>query len=54
MNNTHPHYVEFIRKPVYAAMGLLAQLGNKILFSKQSDEKSHFNVLGTSFSQNNK
>ncbi|CAL1537818.1 unnamed protein product [Lymnaea stagnalis] len=29
MNQTHPHYVTFVRKPVYMVMGLLALLGDR-------------------------
>lgn len=34
MNNTEPHHVQFIRKPVYSAMGLLSYLGETQLAVK--------------------
>lgn len=31
MNNTQPAHVQFFKKPVYIAMGLLSLLGNYVI-----------------------
>jgi hypothetical protein len=50
MNNTRPHFTQFVRKPGFAVMGLLAKLGDKLLDVKSSaTSNSTFNIIATAY-----
>ena len=45
VNNTHPKFVEFVKKPVYSTFGLLSQLCRNILHSEVYKEGLYFNFI---------
>lgn len=49
MNQTTPHYVTFVRKPVYMMMGLLALLGDRQLHVDISSEFICFTLMLDNF-----
>ncbi|RWS07469.1 hypothetical protein B4U79_01656 [Dinothrombium tinctorium] len=48
MNNTKPRSVQFIKKPIYSALGLFDLLGDTLIFSKIIGNKNNLNVVATS------
>lgn len=48
MNNTNPHYTQFIRKPVFSVLGMFGFLGDIILDSQVSQEfRSQIRLIAT-------
>lgn len=52
MNNTHPHHVQFIPKPIFNAFGLLSYLGNKRVYSKIESVNSTIGVIASALENN--
>ncbi|CAD5116567.1 DgyrCDS5446 [Dimorphilus gyrociliatus] len=52
INNTNPHHVQFIPKPVFNSFALLAYLGNKELYSKVESLESTIGIIASSLDSN--
>ena len=50
MNNTNPKYTQFVRKPSFALMGLMAKLGDNLIELKANNSVNDtFNSIATAF-----